>query len=328
MALESGYTSAEKEGFREQGKLIHLMLAYHRDRVKNEHPFAIGNIPENSGGTEETMHTVQKNIEKIGLKEFNLRERVLNTENANVVQMLSQGVVASIWTSLNHLLFKKSESVDARYADFHRSASKYFNLSIANAHIRTIAAQEHFESDRYMGPLTLHSGVQVGVGNMTFLSALKYGLSEGHRFDPVAVSHIMSRANDVSLQVLGGQQSLALVMPHSNPLTEYVSDTNHYGVPPEKFREICVPKALGCPAGQTMDPDIVEVLERHNLLGDYDPQDPQSAIRILGEDIRKFVFEQLDILLSTLTEKEQEKHIGLGNRMLFDGSWRNLPRST
>lgn len=305
-----------------QGELIHTFWGYHSHRVRNGFSFALGNplMDARSAKDHRTADVSDgpspaafiRSVRHEGHRDFNLARSIRSAPEQSAIMTIANGVTASMWDSLNHVTGFFTENVPPQYADF-----------IADDDLRTLRVEmdklgKH--QSAFTGSRTVHAGAKVGVQTMTFLSALEYGLPAGHPFNAKDIAYMLSKTDSLHLSLWNMDTSILSFAPTLEHLSSFHDAEAPAGFPPEKLKKHCVPDALGCSARGKIGDTATSILQRHELYSPtYDDTEKQSAIKLVAEAVRKFFFQEIDVLFRTLSAEEQSVHLCAKDRLMLQG---------
>jgi hypothetical protein len=306
-----------------QGELIHTFWGYHSHRLRNGFPFALGNFlrdkisakvsAANDVSDGPNPSAFKRSLLESGYMNFNLIDAVRSAPDQRAVTMIANGIIASMWDSLNHVTGFFTENVPPQYADF-----------IADDDLRTLRVEMDIlgkHQSAFSGSRTVHAGAKVGVQTMTFLSALEYGLPVGHPFDAKDIAFMLSKTDSPHLSMLMMDRAILNIMPTREHLSSFHDVNAPSGFPAERLKNHCVPDALGCSARAKIGDTATTILQRHELYSPtYDDAEKQSAIKLIAEQVRQFFFQQIDILLKELSPDEQSVQLCETDRLLLQHS--------
>ena len=303
-----------------QGELIHIFWGYHSHRLAHGFPFALGNplidtISTKNNAQNDVSNTPSpaaliRSLREGGYRDFNLLDAVKSDADQSAISIISQGITASMWDSLNHVVGFYRDNVPPNYQEF-----------IADDDVRTLRQDADAlgkNQSSFQGSGTLHAGARVGVETMTFFSALEYGLPEGHPLNAKDIAYALSKTDSFRLSLRSMDRAILSLSPTLQTLSNFHDAKSPMGFPAQKMKEYCVPDALGCSARAKIGEAATALLQKHGLYSPtYDDTDKQSAIKLVAEKVRAFFFEQIDVLLTILTADEQAKHLCDTDRLLL-----------
>lgn len=303
-----------------QGELIHVFWGYHSHRLRHGFPFALGNSLIDSASTKNNaLNDVSntpspaafiRNLREGGYRDFNLLDAVRSDADQSAISIISQGITASMWDSLNHIVGNNRDNVPPEYQNFINDDGLHTLRQDTDALGKNQSS--------FQGGGTLHAGTRVGVGTMNFFSALEYGLPEGHPLNAKDIAYALSKADSFRLSLRHLDTAILSLSPTLETLSNFHDAKSPTGFPAQKMKEYCVPDALGCSARAKIGDAATALLQKHGLYSPtYDDPEKQSAIKLVAEKVRAFFFEQIDALLTTLTTDEQAKHLCKTDRLLL-----------
>lgn len=317
---ESTDPEAQQKASALQGELIHVFWGYHSHRLRHGFPFALGNplidaMSTNNNARNDVSNTPSpaafiRNLREGGYKDFNLLDAVTSDTDQSAVTIIAQGIAASMWDSLNHVVGNYRDNVSPEYQDFVNDDA------LQTLRHNTDELGKHQSSFRGSG--TLHAGARVGVETMTFFSALEYGLPEGHPLNAKDIAYALSKTDSFRLSLRSMDRAMLSLVPTLQTLSSFHDADAPMGYPTQKLKEYCVPDALGCSARAKISDAATALLQKHGLYSPtYDDTEKQSAIKLVAEKVRAFFFAEIDVLLTTLTADEQAKHLCKTDRLLL-----------
>lgn len=295
----------EKENMERQSELIHMFWGYHADRLKNGHPFALDNSMESNdsdGARSNSPRYLANDINDRGLLPLNLINSVRSEVAASPINIISQGITASMWDSLNHINHISHTSQDSRYNAF------IHDDDLLRIRHEMDEQGQHIHSFRGTG--TVYSGIQVGLNNMTFFSALQYSLPSDHAFDAPRLSHVIAKTTDMNLSLWNMKTSMIKMGILEDPHENLVEAQSPFGISVQVLKDHCKKNAIGCPAMRPIGKQATEILKRHTLYTEtYEGRESDSAIQMICTALQQYFNDQVDALFLNLSDEEQSLHI-------------------
>ena len=297
------------------GELIHILWGYHKDRLRNGHPFALENEAANTTDYRLNPNILIQNIAEHGIQPLDLIGKVRKGTQKHVIQMLSDAITGSLWDSCNHILNIDRQTATPTHKEF------LSDPSLSNLQRDMDTAGESLHSHR--GTKFLHSGIRVGVGIVTNLTAIGYKLPKEHPFDVARISSLFAQTNSFELNMLHMDLLLRTLQPPEEWRQRYHDETAPLGMPTSTLRKHCDSQAIGCPARLAKGSMAKDILRRYNLDQQTDDeQQSKPAIILIATRVQRYVSEQIQQLFATLSPEEQDEHIAKTDLELLRGdSW-------
>lgn len=312
------YQNAIKENARRQTDIIHIVTAYHADRIRKGYPAALTNLTrddesdrirgEAGGSPTPNPHVLKKSIEVHGPQTLDIIGHVRNNAYGDPVSVLMQGVFTSIWDSVNHVLNIHRKTADAAHEDF-----------LENPELHSLIEKSYDEGKnlmQYRGAGTVHSGFTEGFPVIKILLDIEYGLRGKYEFDSAKIAGFLAKTDEMGLVAVQFDNLFASMGMGGEMLKKYFNAESKIGIPKETTKKHCKPAAMGCPARFPIGPAAAAILKTHALYEErYTGHENESALSMIVKDIRTFVFDQLDRVFAELSFEEKEKCLSKNSLM-------------
>ena len=309
--------SAERENSARQASLIHVFWGYHSDRMRHGHPFALGNSLKDTKSLEHdtrySLSAFMRNVQQHGYKAFNLLDFVRQQGRHSPLSMITEGVIASTWDSLNHVIGEYMDHASPQYHDF-----------LVDSELTALKNDIDTNGERlfsFGSSRTLHAGISVGVSHTTTLAAIEYGLPAGHPFNTPQLAHTLAKTDTIRLTALSMADVLLRLRPTVDTLGMFQDPHAPLGYPSARLRKHCDPKAIGCSARSPITPQAESILRRHGLYDEtYGNAEGVSAIRLISTAVKNFLRREIDDLFSALSLNEVQTKIEESDRLILTGA--------
>jgi len=217
-----------------------------------------------------------------------------------------------MWDSLNHVTGFHTENAPKEYADL-----------FSNAELKELKREMDQRGEglfSFRGSETIHAGLGVGVGQITKLAAIEYGLPEGHRFDAGQLAHALAKTSSDNLSFLEMDDLLFFLSPTTEQLAKYYDSSAPSGFPSERLQEHCQPKSIGCAARSPITERAAGILQHHGLYEEtYRGVEDQSAIKLIATAVKDFFNKEIDALFAEVTPAELQRRLYKSTWLLLSG---------